>query len=117
MDLGRRHEVLGDALFRANGDYVLSAMSQRNGAIQSPSRSTSEPDVLFEELEDDGVFPNGRLPLALYGLAVKLAGHDPAAILEQLFAENGWHGSWRNGIYPYHHYHSTAHEVLGIYRG
>ena len=63
------------------------------------------------------MFPNSRLPLLLYRMAVKLPGQDPAKIFEQLFAANGWHGSWRNGIYPYHHYHSTAHEVLGVYRG
>ncbi len=85
--------------------------------MQSPSKSTNEPDVLFEELQDDGIFPNSRLPLALYRLAVKLAGYDPAAVFEQLFAANGWQGSWRDGIYPYHHYHSTAHEVLVVYRG
>ncbi len=92
-------------------------MNKRSTATQSPSKPASEPDVLLQPLEDDGVFPNSRLPLVLYQLAVKLAGHDPAAIFEQLFAANGWDGSWRNGIYPFHHYHSTAHEVLGVYRG
>ena len=99
------------------GDYVLTAMSKKNAAAQSPSRSAYEPSVLFQPLEDDGTFPNSRLASVLYRLAVKLAGHDPAAVFEQLFAENGWDGSWLKGIYPFHHYHSTAHEVLGVYRG
>jgi uncharacterized protein YjlB len=92
-------------------------MSKRNATSQPPSKPASEPEVLLQPLEDDGVFPNSRLPLVLYRLAVKLAGHDPAAVFEQLFAANGWDGSWRNGIYSFHHYHSTAHEVLGVYRG
>jgi uncharacterized protein YjlB len=37
--------------------------------------------------------------------------------LEATFADNDWQGSWRNGLYPFHHYYSTAHEVLGIYSG
>jgi uncharacterized protein YjlB len=68
--------------------------------------------------DDDGAIPNNpRLPLLVYPGAVALSGADPAAAFEKIFAANGWSGSWRNGIYPFPHYHSTAHEVLGIARG
>ena len=40
-----------------------------------------------------------------------------AAAIERRFAENGWGGGWRDGIYDFHHFHSNAHEVLGIARG
>jgi uncharacterized protein YjlB len=60
-------------------------------------------------------FPNSRLPALIYN-AVVTSG-DLAPRFEALFAENGWTGSWRNGLYRQHHYHSTAHEVLGVYRG
>ena len=44
-------------------------------------------------------------------------GHDPAAVMEDLFEANGWGDTWRDGIYDYVHYHSRIHEVLGIARG
>jgi uncharacterized protein YjlB len=37
--------------------------------------------------------------------------------MEERFLANHWTNSWRNGIYTFHHFHSTSHEVLGIYRG
>jgi uncharacterized protein YjlB len=40
-----------------------------------------------------------------------------AGVYEKLFAGHGWLGAWRDGIYPFHHFHSTAHEVLGIAAG
>lgn len=73
--------------------------------------------ILTLQLSDDGAIPNSRLPLILYQQALALTGADPAGILERLFAANAWRGSWRNGVYGYHHYHSTSHEVLGVYSG
>src|SRR5205823_467966 len=46
-----------------------------------------------------------------------VAGARAAAHYEELFADNGWLGSWRDGIFSYHHFHSTSHEVLGIVSG
>jgi uncharacterized protein YjlB len=68
---------------------------------------------------DDGFTPNHpRWPLILYRGAVNLTDdYDPAAIMEDVFARNGWGDSWRDGIYDYLHYHSRIHEVLGIARG
>ena len=80
------------------------------------SRDVHEPEALF--LRQNGWVPNNeRLPVLFYRTALKPEGTDPAAIFESAFSRNGWPPQWRNGIYPFHHYHSTAHEVLGIAQG
>jgi uncharacterized protein YjlB len=61
--------------------------------------------------EDDGFPNNGRLPLLLYREAVLIRGNDIATIKE-ILETNSWTDCWVDGIYDYHHYHSTAHEVL-----
>ena len=64
--------------------------------------------------DDDGHgFPNSALPLLVYRGALP---PDPVA-MERAFAANGWSNSWRDGIFRYHHFHSIAHEVLGIAAG
>jgi uncharacterized protein YjlB len=65
---------------------------------------------------DDGMFCNSRLPLLFYEEALPREVVTPEA-LEQLFAACGWPPAWRSSVYTYHHYHSTAHETLGIARG
>jgi uncharacterized protein YjlB len=65
--------------------------------------------------EDDGRIPNSRLPVLVYARVVD--SEAGAGAYEKLFAAHGWSGAWRDGIYPFHHFHSTAHEVLGIARG
>jgi uncharacterized protein YjlB len=64
--------------------------------------------------EDDGGIPNSPLPVLIYHDVPDAS--DPARC-ERLFASHGWRGAWRNGIFPFHHFHSTAHEVLGIVAG
>jgi len=76
------------------------------------SEEIDSVDVVVHLLGDDGVFPNnGRLPLLVYRHALKAGA---AAEVRRLLAQNRWGGSWVNGIYGYHHYHSTAHEVLVV---
>jgi uncharacterized protein YjlB len=67
--------------------------------------------------EDDGTFPNSAMPLLVYRQAVSTDGQDPGSVLEQRFAENDWTNSWRDGVYSFPHYHSTSHELLGVYCG
>jgi uncharacterized protein YjlB len=75
-------------------------------------------EVLTFTFADDGSIPNHpTLPLILYKGVLRLDPTDPAATAEQLFTTNGWQGSWRDGIFDFHHYHSNAHEVLAICRG
>src|SRR5919198_5841596 len=64
--------------------------------------------------KDAGRIPNSRLPVLLYHWvdAARETGE-----CGKLFARNGWLGAWVDGIYSFHHFHSTAHEVLGIVAG
>ncbi len=70
--------------------------------------------VETHSFEDDGAIPNSPLPVLVYH-DVEAAGD--ASSCERLFARNGWLGAWRDGIFAFHHFHSTAHEVLGIAAG
>ncbi len=80
-------------------------------------RTRRTPEVEEHLFADDGLVPNNpSLPLVVYR-GVLETGPGAAAACEALFAGNGWSGGWRGGVYPYHHYHSTAHEALGIVRG
>jgi uncharacterized protein YjlB len=64
--------------------------------------------------DDGGGIPNSRLPVLVYhDVEAARAAHE----CEQLFARNGWLGAWQDGIYSFHHFHSTTHEVLGIVAG
>lgn len=75
------------------------------------------PEVTEHRFDDDGSIPNNpRLPLLLYPRALEKANLSPSRAKE-LLAENGWGGAWVNGVFTYHHYHSTSHEVLAVVDG
>lgn len=85
-----------------------------------PCRDRIHPAPVLEQhpLPDNGPIPNNpRWPLLVYRSVLRLPADDPAAGFEQIFARWNWRGSWRNGIYRFHHYHSTSHEALGIFAG
>lgn len=64
-----------------------------------------------------GEFPNNeRLPLVILKSPLKDIPVEPE-LFEATFREHDWPPAWRNGLYDFHHYHSKAHEVLGVYAG
>ncbi|UVC12642.1 cupin (plasmid) [Rhizobium sp. TH2] len=68
-------------------------------------------------LKPNGFVPNHpALPVIVYRQAL-IVPEGLAAAFEAEFARNGWQHVWRNGIYNYHHYHTKAHEALGIAGG
>ena len=75
------------------------------------------PEVAQYILIDDGTYPNNaQYPLIVY-LGAFILNHNAADDIAGLFTANQWSGIWYNGVYSFHHYHSTAHEVLGIANG
>jgi uncharacterized protein YjlB len=106
--------ILEDVKEHLERAMVLRRPGKREAADLARTR---KPATL--SFKDDGLVPNHpRWPLIIYRNAIDLGdGHDPAAVIEDLFEANGWGDSWRDGIYDYVHYHSRIHEVLGIARG
>jgi uncharacterized protein YjlB len=79
--------------------------------------TTIQKDIETYRFDDAGDIPNNPgLPLLVYRGVLPLDG-DAASACEKLFSANAWPNAWRNGVYDYHHFHTKAHEALGIVRG
>ena len=96
---------------------IGAASTEAAAHAATPDGMAAAGSVEQIRLERNGWVPNNpHLPVLFYHRALAAGAGDPAAF-EALSGRNGWPAQWRNGIYSYHHYHSTAHEVLGIIRG
>ncbi|RRA49995.1 cupin domain-containing protein [Acidipila sp. EB88] len=119
-ELSRRrfHRLLAAGLVAAPFHGASTAAETARGTDEHASPDTPELLVEAIPLGPIGWCPNNAaLPVLFYHSAVPVAGSDPAQAFEVLFRRNGWPPQWRNGVYTFHHYHSTAHEVLGFTAG
>lgn len=87
----------------------LSAHWQQLGLTDATSDS---PMPTARAFPDDGVIPNNTLPVLIYR---GTAGYRDA--FEALFSATGWPAQWQGSVFAFQHYHSTAHEVLGVTAG
>ncbi|GKU83445.1 cupin domain-containing protein [Niallia sp. NCCP-28] len=73
-----------------------------------------KPDITIFYFEKNGYIPNNpTLPVLHY----KQVFQNNEDKMEMIITSNNWKNTWINGIYDFHHYHSNAHEVLGILKG
>ncbi|WP_447957293.1 cupin domain-containing protein [Vreelandella sp. EE7] len=76
------------------------------------------PETLYLERDEAAGFPNSPLPVLIYRQV--LQADDPeqrARDCEAMFEQNGWPPSWRYHLYDFQHFHTNAHEALGVFRG
>jgi uncharacterized protein YjlB len=95
---------------------LVAASVGGSKALASPTEKSTTATPQQLRLQPNGWMPNSHFPVLLYRSALRSSA-DLATDMERIFASNGWPPQWRNGVYPFHHYHSTAHEVLGFAAG
>ena len=118
LDDGSQYAMVIDIEHAARSISTKNAGTMSHHHHHPHTHDPIDPDTIrigTRMIPDDGRFPgNPDLPLVIYKNALSSTS---TADFEDLFRNNGWSGTWRNGIFPYHHYHSTAHEVLGMAKG
>jgi uncharacterized protein YjlB len=72
-----------------------------------------QPELLT--LEPDPKMPNSQVPVLIYRGTAN--GDGLEGLFRQVFSANGWAGLWTGAIFGYDHFHSNAHEVVGVVSG
>ncbi|HEY3707055.1 MAG TPA: cupin [Terracidiphilus sp.] len=97
---------------------TFNRMAAMAGAAAGSKGIAAVPAPESFVLRRNGWMPNNRrLPVVVYRGAFDPSTKDLAAEMERVFERNGWPAQWRDGVYNFHHYHSTTHEVLGFAGG
>jgi len=80
--------------------------------------SIEQPETLYLDSDDAIGYPNSPLPVLIYRDVIYTPDPEAcAAAFEAMFKRHGWPPAWRYHLYDFDHFHSTAHEALGIFRG
>jgi uncharacterized protein YjlB len=117
MNINRRAFLTTGALGAAAAVIGARATNILPAGQDSAPVKTKEPRVITRLLKDAGTIPNSRLPVLVYQGALDLPKDNPASAIEALIHAHQWGNDWRNGLFTYHHYHSTAHEALLVFGG
>jgi len=117
---------------RAQGQRASDARSpagaageagERENASHPRMRSSSGAGVEYQllRLAPNGWVPNNSaLPVIIYRRALLPDTAEPTALADAFdarFNAHGWPPQWRDTVFDYHHFHSTAHEVLAVFAG
>lgn len=80
--------------------------------------SIPQPVTLYFDSDATSGYPNSPLPVLIYRGALDISNAEERAdTFESMFKQHGWLPAWRYYLYYFDHFHSTAHEALGIFQG
>src|SRR5689334_1536328 len=74
-----------------------------------------KPRKVYLDQSDD--VPNSNLPVLIFRGVLAPRARDKANAFRDRFRKSRWGGLWTDTIFDYTHFHSNAHEVLGIAEG
>lgn len=106
------------AMDRRSFNRMISVLAGAGPLAGATALAAAAAPDSFVLTSNDWVPNNAALPVLHYKNG-STAGSvsDRATAFERLFTHNGWPPQWRNGVFSFHHYHSTAHEVLAFAAG
>ncbi|MCQ2010872.1 MAG: cupin domain-containing protein [Sporolactobacillus sp.] len=93
-----------------SADKAKTSVSEQH----EPQGQNNFVKVKTYTFKDDGTIPNNPyFQVLVYPGAFK----GRTGQIVNTFKKNNWGNNWVDGVFPFHHFHSTSHEVLGVISG